>query len=167
MLQCSTALKACSVTSPNKHFDFSNLLWDAIVVEGTEDGDDVEDDLFNPLPTTPLPSPTTPLLYTDNSPKDLISAKKNQSKNNKKAKKMKQDKLAGFGGRVKASTSVKHHVHPSIPVKTSLEMLKLWVTKPGYIATRDENPTKVVYRLEEMIGEHSKFQFKLEAWDGW
>jgi hypothetical protein len=68
---------------------------------------------------------------------------------------------------VRASTRLKH-VHPSNAVAASLNLGDIPISAPGYIGLRDKNEEKdcTEYRLENVVGERSRFRFKLLKWDG-
>ena len=68
---------------------------------------------------------------------------------------------------VRAPTRLKH-VHPSNAVNASLNLGDIPISAPGYIGLRDKNEEKdrTPYKLEDVVGERSKFRFKLQKWDG-
>ncbi|KAL1684834.1 hypothetical protein GGG16DRAFT_67535 [Schizophyllum commune] len=66
---------------------------------------------------------------------------------------------------VRASTRRKH-IDPALPIPTKLQLTGVRVTKTGYTAARDKPAPHRVYRLDELVGPNSKFQFDLVTWQG-
>ena len=68
---------------------------------------------------------------------------------------------------VRTPTRLKH-VRPSNAANASLNLGDVPISGPGYIGLRDKNDEKdrTQYKLEDVVGAHSKFRFKLLKWDG-
>jgi hypothetical protein len=62
--------------------------------------------------------------------------------------------------------TVKKHVAHADPVSTALNASDLPAASTGYTAVLEKTHGKKVYRLEELVGEGSKFGFELRQWDG-
>ena len=69
---------------------------------------------------------------------------------------------------VKVRPSIRQrHVADSTPIAIpSFSLDAKNVAKTGYVGIRDKKKSKKVYKLGEMIGERSKFNFNLVEWDG-
>ena len=168
-----------NITSSDKDFDFVNLLMGALKVEGTvEEEDDIEKDVFQPLPCllteqdapSPPPSQSTEPTRRDAVSESLMrslmaSGKSAQAARrrirSKKYKRKQRDADLPVAGRKTRSSM--NHLNASFPVKTSVQMRYLPATKPAYVATREKGAKRVEYSLDEMVGEH---HFELKEWDG-
>lgn len=137
--------------------------------------------------STPLPSrPATPMLPLGNAvlspepqlpaqqvskPRPSLSQTQNKKRKSKSLKKLKrQQDIIGnaHGGRLTVRRhAALRHILPSVPVETSLQMKGVSVTKPGFTAKRYKKQVKGTFTLSELVGEGSKFGFKLKCWDGW
>jgi hypothetical protein len=61
----------------------------------------------------------------------------------------------------------KRHTTSSAPINVPTFGLDEKVpAKTGYVGVRDAKASKRVYRLNEMVGERSRFKFNLVEWDG-
>ena len=59
------------------------------------------------------------------------------------------------------------HTASSTPVSVpSFSLDPKTAAKTGYVGIRDSRASKRVYKLDEMVGEGSKFKFNLLEWDG-
>jgi hypothetical protein len=71
-------------------------------------------------------------------------------------------------GYVHSKRVLKRHIQPSNPILTPVVTEDLPVTGPGFIAQREEeNMDAREYSLEEILGNSTKFGFRVEKWDGW
>ena len=136
---------------------------------------------------TPLPSkPATPMLPLGDfvlcpepqlpaqqvsKPRPALSQIKNKKRKSKALKKLKrQQDIIGsaHGGRLTARRhAALQHIQPSVPLQTNLQTHELSVTKAGFTAKRYKKQVKGTFTLGELVGEGSKFGFKLKCWDGW
>jgi hypothetical protein len=81
-----------------------------------------------------------------------------------------QAKEREAGGRpydVHPSTRLKH-THHSSAVDTEVKFEDIPISLPGYIGLRStkEQSDRAEYTLDDLIGEGSRFKFKLQKWDG-
>jgi hypothetical protein len=60
------------------------------------------------------------------------------------------------------------HVHGSEAADAKLDLAGISISDPGYISLRDaeELKDKTAYKLDDLVGESSRFKFKLQKWDG-
>jgi hypothetical protein len=78
-----------------------------------------------------------------------------------------QNAKLGYSGRPNLLRSTaKNHIHQCLGVKTALKPHKLKATRAGFTAIRDSTGIKRVYSLDDMVGDGSRFHFKLKTWDG-
>jgi hypothetical protein len=170
---------APTITSSNKDFDFLNLLMGALKVEGTEEEeDDIEKDVFEPLPclltgqnTPPHPpsrstEPTRRHAIAESLMRNLVASGKSARDVRKRLRsrehKWKQRvEDPPIGGHRKTRSSTNHLC--ASPVKTLLQMHNLPVTKPGFIGIREKGAVRVEYSLDAMVRKH---HFELKEWDG-
>ena len=155
-------------------FNFFKLLMGALAVEGSEDDDDIEKDLFQPLPclvteqnTPPPPSSehTSHHKIAVSSMRSPVASGQKALKKRLRSKEHKWKQRAmdlPIGGHRKTRSSM-NHLHASSPLKTVLQMHKLRVTKPGFTAIREKEVMKVEHSLDEMVGT---YHFELKEWDG-
>lgn len=170
---------------------------DALAFEGTEDGDDIEKGLFQPLPcllvelntpSSPPPPGPPPSERTEHSGSPVnraarakllarcaavASGQKAQTLKkklrSKEHKKQQRERRAADlpFGSHRKTRSSTSHLLASSPWKTPLRMQNLRVTKTGYTTIRDREIIKVERTLGEMVGKNSEFRFELKEWDGW
>jgi hypothetical protein len=59
-------------------------------------------------------------------------------------------------------------VHGSEAADAKLDLASISISDPGYISLRDaeELKDKTAYKLDDVVGESSRFKFKLQKWDG-
>jgi hypothetical protein len=58
------------------------------------------------------------------------------------------------------------HTTSTTPINVPFSLDTKVPAKSGYIAIRDQSGNKQVHKLEQMVGEGSKFHFDLVEWDG-
>jgi hypothetical protein len=139
-------------------------------------------DSQDPPSISPL-SPPEPWLTPDDSPSTateppaVVNAAQRKYRSNKarshaRRKRQRTDERMEreAGGQpydVRAPTRLKH-VRPSNAVNARLNLGDVPISAPGYIGLRDKKDEKdrTQYKLEDVVGEHSKFRFKLLKWDG-
>ena len=61
---------------------------------------------------------------------------------------------------------INKHVRPALAVDVKFDAMKLRHVKSAYTGGRFKGNAKRVYRLDELVGDDSKFKFRLETWDG-
>ena len=61
---------------------------------------------------------------------------------------------------------INKHVRPTLAVDVKFDAMKLRHVKSAYTGGRLKGNAKQVYRLDELVGDNSKFKFRLETWDG-
>ncbi|KAF9548612.1 hypothetical protein CPC08DRAFT_591130, partial [Agrocybe pediades] len=98
---------------------------------------------------------------------DRKTKKKAQSKRNRQ-KKREDARAAGVGFVGLRPTVRKKYLSGAVPIDATntLPTNQKNVTSTGYTALDDGMGTKVIYRLEDLVGPTSRFQFTLEKWDG-
>ena len=73
---------------------------------------------------------------------------------------------AAYGNYVVKPWIINKHVRPALAVDVKFDAMKLRHAKSAYIGGRLTGNAKQVYRLDELVGDDSKFKFHLETWDG-
>ena len=60
------------------------------------------------------------------------------------------------------------HVHGSKAADAQLKLADIPILAPGYVGLHDthELKDKTAYKLDDLVGENSRFKFKLQKWDG-
>jgi hypothetical protein len=84
-----------------------------------------------------------------------------------RANERKEREAGGQPYEVRPSTRLKH-VHQSDVVNTKVNLADMPISAPGYIGVRDtaEQKDTTKHTLDDLIGEGSRFKFKLQKWDG-
>jgi hypothetical protein len=86
----------------------------------------------------------------------------------KRAMRRHLEKLAAPHGDYAAKPKlVNRHVRPATPIVTVVDAQRLKRTKMAWTGARDKGGYGRVFTLDEMVGDNSRFKFKLERWDGW
>jgi len=73
---------------------------------------------------------------------------------------------APFGDYVVKPSILNRHVRPASAIQSGLKTKKLKHTKNAWTGARDKGGHKRIFTLDEMVGEGSIFNFRLERWDG-
>jgi hypothetical protein len=60
------------------------------------------------------------------------------------------------------------HVHGSEAADAKVDLMGLSISAPGYIGVHGtkELKDKTAYKLDDLVGENSRFKFKLQKWEG-
>jgi hypothetical protein len=77
-----------------------------------------------------------------------------------------EKRAAPYGDYAVKPRIINKYIRPSVAVNVKFDALKLRHTKSAYTGGRFKAAARRVYRVDELIGEGSKFKFKLERWDG-
>ena len=128
------------------------------------------------LPLGPPPVPADSSSTATDPPSAVKTASKRYRSNKQRSHaKRKRDRAnernvreaEGLPYDVRASTRLKH-VHPSTAVDGDLNLADIPISAPGYIGLRDKDVEKdeTKYKLEDLVGEGSQFQFNYQKWDG-
>ena len=133
------------------------------------------------LPSISLPSPPDPQQMPRDSsaavesPGGVKSAGRYRSNKMRSHAKRKRERAnermereaGGLPYEVRAPTRLKY-VHPSSAVNANLNLADIPISAPGYIGLRDKSVEKdtAAYRLEDLVGEGSRFKFTYQKWDG-
>jgi hypothetical protein len=69
---------------------------------------------------------------------------------------------------VRPATRQKLHDSNLKAIDAKLDLTDISISAPGYIGLRntEELKDKTAYRLDDLVGENSRFKFKLQKWDG-
>jgi hypothetical protein len=73
---------------------------------------------------------------------------------------------APYGDYVVKPRLVNKHARPAAAVDVKFDAMKLRHTKSAYTGGRVKGSPRRVYSLDELVGDSSKFKFRLEIWDG-
>ncbi|KAL1724897.1 hypothetical protein EV714DRAFT_278078 [Schizophyllum commune] len=155
--------------------------------EGDYDLSDEEDNegdslssYAHPLPrssiTSPSPPPATasspPLAATTPFPSAAPATKSREKRKSheKRRRKRAHMQLTKKPWELSVRPSARRkYVDFARPIKTNLQPASLRITRTGYTAMRDEKADKTrkrTYRLSDMVGPSSTYNFKLYEWDG-
>lgn len=77
-----------------------------------------------------------------------------------------EKRAAPYGDYVVKPRLVNKHVRPAAAVHVKYDAMKLRHTKSAYTGGRLKGSPKRIYSLDELVGDGSKFKFRLESWDG-
>ena len=127
-------------------------------------------------PPDPQRMPVDSSSATFDSPGDVKKADKRYRSNKmrshakrkrERANERQEREAGGQPYEVRASTRLKH-VHQSNAVNANVSLADIPISAPGYIGVRDtaEQKDTKEYPLDDLIGEGSRFKFKLKKWDG-
>jgi hypothetical protein len=110
---------------------------------------------------TPGPAKTTVKKYLSN--KVRSHAKRKRERANKRKEREAGDQPYD----AQASTRLRH-VHSSSPMDAKLDLAGIPISAPGYIGLREKIQAndRAQYKLEDLVGEGSRYKFKLVKWDG-
>jgi len=119
-----------------------------------------------PLPSTPTSSAQahkTPKC-TPGSADDI--RRKGRGNQKRAMRRLEEKRAAPYGDYIVKPRVINKYIRPAIAVDVKLDALKLRHTKSAYTGGRLKSAARRVYSLDELVGEDSKFKFKLEKWDG-
>ena len=113
---------------------------------------------------------TTSQAVTTNSSTDDISKasfrkKKRSHKSRTKRRQTEAHEMGYTPHRESVKRALQKHVTPSDPVKSNISIKDTDMASTGYVGVREQRPKKD-YTLAELVGEDSKFRFRLIQWDG-
>ncbi|KAL1671992.1 hypothetical protein EV122DRAFT_225547 [Schizophyllum commune] len=146
--------------------------------EGDYDLLDAPDD--DEEPSTPSPDPF-PLLSraresaTSNASTHPASSSTSQSREKRLSHEKRRRKRAQMQAEKKPweltarPSARRKFVDFARPIKTKVKLAGLRITRTGYTAMREEKSEKAqkrVYRLKDLVGPRSRFNFELYNWDG-
>ena len=115
------------------------------------------------MPTTSQAAPTN--LAAQEISKASFRKKKRSHKNRTKRRQAESHERGYAPHRESVKRALHKHVTPSNPIKTHLSIKKTDMASTAYIGLREQK-SKKEYTLEELVGEKSKFGFRLVEWDG-
>jgi hypothetical protein len=73
---------------------------------------------------------------------------------------------AAYGDYAVKPRVINKHVRPAMAIDVKFDTAKLRHTKSAYTGGQFKGNAKRVYHLDELVGDGSKFKFRLETWDG-
>ncbi|KAL1741679.1 hypothetical protein HDZ31DRAFT_44903 [Schizophyllum fasciatum] len=163
----------------DKDFDLAQYIKRAIEDERDESSDSEKEYEYNEpgtcitRPSSAAPAEATPLSMRCTAPEAAPSAfdayprAKRRTRAHRKRKRQGEKPAAEdeFDVETRPSTRRKY-IDPAIPIETDFRLSGMRVTRTGYTALRDPNVQHREYRLDELVGPKSKFQFNLYQWDG-
>jgi hypothetical protein len=85
-----------------------------------------------------------------------------------RAEKRKEREAGVHPYEVRPATRQKLHNTNLKAIDARLDLTDISISAPGYIGLRDteELKDKTAYELDDLVGENSRFKFKLQKWDG-
>jgi hypothetical protein len=94
--------------------------------------------------------------------------KRGHAKRKRDRAEQRKEREAGVQSYEVRPASRKKHVHGSKAADAQLELADIPISAPGYVGLRDTQELKdrTAYRLDDLVGENSRFKFKLQKWDG-
>jgi hypothetical protein len=94
--------------------------------------------------------------------------KRGHAKRKRDRAEQRKEREAGVQSHEVRPASRKKHVHGSKPADAKLELADIPTSAPGYIGLRDAQELKdeTAYKLDDLVGENSRFKFNLQKWDG-
>lgn len=108
----------------------------------------------------------------DNAGKKYYKSNKRRSHAKRKrdrAEQRKERETTGHPYEVRHATRQKHiHTSKAVTVDAGFDLAGIPISAPGYIGLRDGEEVKdnTAYKLDDLVGENSRFKFKLQKWDG-
>jgi hypothetical protein len=102
--------------------------------------------------------------YTRGSVENSLRKKRGHAK--RAMQRAEQKRTAPFGDYAVKPSVLNRHVRPAAAIQSELSTKKLKHTKNAWTGARDKGGYKRVFTLDEMVGEGSIFNFRLERWDG-
>ena len=102
--------------------------------------------------------------YTHGSVENSLCKKRGHAK--RAMQRMEQKRAVPFGEYAVKPSVLNRHVRPAAAIQSELKTKKLKHTKNAWTGARDKGGYKRVFTLDEMVGEGSIFNFRLERWDG-
>lgn len=168
----------------DKEVNLTALVSEAVIRESlTDAGDDVPkycDVLNYSPPPSPLPANTLSLPNAEPEPASVPEThcvantgaqsteklrRKMQGKKKRALRRAMEKDAAEHGAYSIKPALVNKHIRTAKNISTSLNASKLRHTNTAYGGIAGESGGKV-HRLEELVGEGSRFKFKLQRWDG-
>ena len=117
-----------------------------------------------PLNTQPLPSQREAPKYRHGSTEDILRKKRGKAK--RAMQRLEAKKSAPHGFYAVKPAVLNRHVRHATAITTKLDAQRLKCTKNGWTGARDKGGHGRIFTLDEMVGEGSRFKFRLERWDG-
>ena len=140
----------------------------------TEKPASLDDHNFPPFPRDPSSVPgeiaSTSAGRLENAGKKYGSNKQRSHAKRKRdrAEQRKEREAGAHPYEVRAATRQKLHNSNLKAIDAKLDLTDIPISAPGYIGLRDtkESKDKTAYKLDDLVGENSRFKFKLKKWDG-
>jgi hypothetical protein len=117
-----------------------------------------------PLNTQPLPPQHGAPKYRHGSTEDILRKKRGKAK--RAMQRLEAKKSAPHGFYAVKPAVLNRHIRPATAITTKLDAQRLKCTKNGWTGARDKGGHGRIFALDEMVGEGSRFKFRLERWDG-
>jgi hypothetical protein len=166
------------VTISNPHLNFDLLLQEAIDREDSgqtdQESSDEEDTFTADLEDTangedpdrqelgePLPKQARLL-----SSKERRRAQKKSQSHSHRARQRREVRGESFSHHERKSSTYQKYVASSTPIVTPMSTSNAPVAKTGFVGLDDGTRSQKEYRLEDMVGEESLFNFRLQTWEG-
>jgi hypothetical protein len=140
----------------------------------TQKPNSLDDPNLPPFPPDPqsVPGETASISAgrLENAGKKYGSNKKRSHAKRKRdrAERRKEREAGAHPYNVRPATRQKLHNSNLKAIDAKLDLTDISISAPGYIGLRDaeELKDKTAYRLDDLVGENSRFKFKLQKWDG-
>jgi hypothetical protein len=81
-------------------------------------------------------------------------------------RRLEEKRAASYGDYIAKPQVINKYIRPVVAIDVKFDALKLRQTKSAYTGGRLKSAARRVYTLDELVGEGSKFKFKLEKWVG-
>jgi hypothetical protein len=118
------------------------------------------------LTSTPIP-PTHAPKKPKSTPGSADDIRRKKRANSKRAmRRLEEKRAASYGDYVVKPQVINKYIRPAVAIDVKLDALKLRHTKSAYTGGWLKSAARRLYTLDELVGEGSKFKFKLEKWDG-
>jgi hypothetical protein len=123
-----------------------------------------------PTPSSSTPAPT-PARSRHAPPKpgtNELAYRKAKGKAREKLKAKQRRDAAPYGDFVVKPRLVNKHIKkPDKSIRTRLNAMDMPHASTAYLGKRDSGGAKRTFRLEELVGEGSRYGFELRKWNGW
>jgi hypothetical protein len=124
--------------------------------------------LLTATSTPSLPTGGKPTPSKKNRAPSTQKYQKDRSKKRRKVREQqaKESAISNYHGYAIKSAIRKRHIFASTPAEVVFDLAGKRVTSTGYEGLRSMKLEKCHYALGEMVGENSKYKFRLVKWDG-
>jgi hypothetical protein len=113
-----------------------------------------------PLINKPLPTKYDVPKYCHGSAEEALRKKHSKVKRAMQRPEVKKSAPHGFYA-IKPAV-LNHHVRPTTAITTKLNVQRLRCTMNGWMGVRDKGGHRRLFKLDDMVGEDSRFQLRLE-----